>query len=170
MGSKEAGAAVTELYRTWGPSLLRYAAALTRSPALAEDLVQEAFLALYRELAAGVEVANARAWTLRVVRNLAHNDARGQRRLVMFPDVDLPTVPPPGGFDDLRSLLALLTGREQEVLLLRMASLKYGEIGRELGIAPGTVGALLTRGLAKLRQAACHWQPAERLVRRGQSS
>ena len=55
---------------------------------------------------------------------------------------------------DLQRLLAVLTPREEEVVLLRLASLKYREIADELGISPKTVSTLLTRALKKLERAA----------------
>lgn len=145
---------VTELYKAWGPSLLRYAAALSASIPLAEDLVNESFLELHRNLAEGVTIHNPRAWTLTVVRNLLHKHRRGTRRIVEFPNLEKLAAPPVEHLNDLRRLLHQLTEREQQVLLLRMDSLKYHEIAEELQIAPGTVAALLSRALSKLRQSA----------------
>lgn len=146
--------AVTDLYQSWGPSLLRYAAALAASIPLAEDLVNEAFLEYHRNLAIGVDIQNPRAWTLTVVRNLLHKHNRGARRIVPFPNLETIPAPPVEHLNDLRRLLHLLTEREQQVILLRMDSLKYHEIAEELQIAPGTVAAILSKALSKLRQCA----------------
>lgn len=145
---------LAELYQNWGPGLLRYAATLTHSISAAEDLVQEAFLALQHRWTAGEEIANPRGWTIVTVRNLALKRHRGQSRVVAFPRTELAAAPARDDILALRALLAKLTEREQEVLLLRMESLEYKEIALELGIAPGTVSALIARALSKLRQAA----------------
>jgi len=157
--------AVTNLYQSWGPSLLRYAAALTGSIPLAEDLVNEAFLEYHRNLSLGVVIQNPRAWTLTVVRNQLHKHYRGARRIVPFPNLEAIPAPPVEHLNDLRRLLHLLTDREQQVILLRMDSLKYHEIAEELQIAPGTVAAILSKALSKLRQSA----NATREVSRGKA-
>lgn len=157
---------VTELYQSWGPSLLRYAAALSSSIPLAEDLVNEAFLQYHRNLSNGVEIQNPRAWTLTVVRNLLHKHNRGARRIIPFPNLEALPAPPAEHLSELRRLLHLLTEREQQVLLLRMDSLKYHEIAEELQIAPGTVAAILSKALGKLRQSA---NPGAKEVRSGKA-
>ena len=57
------------------------------------------------------------------------------------------------GILDIRSLLSVLTPREEEVLLLRLESLKYREIADQLGISINSVNTLLARALRKLQQA-----------------
>jgi CheY-like chemotaxis protein len=58
-------------------------------------------------------------------------------------------------------LLSILSSREEEVLLLRLQSLKYSEIAGQLGISVKTVGVLLTRALRKLESAAKRSQHGE---------
>jgi len=154
MDESSASARLKDLYRSWGPSVLRYAATLTHSVNTAEDLVHEAFMALQGKWLRGESVENPRAWTIATVRNLAHKERRRQSRLVEFPCDDFAAAPSRDDVLMLGKLLARLTEREQEVLLLRMDSLDYKEIARELGIARGTVSALIARALAKLREAA----------------
>src|SRR6185312_7297835 len=50
--------------------------------------------------------------------------------------------------------LDLLSAREEEVLLLRLQSLKYREIAERLGIGSKSVCTLLARALKKLQIAA----------------
>jgi phosphomannomutase len=87
---------------------------MTGSVTLAEDLVNESFLALYKALAGGEAIRNPRAWTLTVVRNLLHKERRGSRRIVEFPPGDRLTVPPVVDLHDLRRLMEQLTEREGE--------------------------------------------------------
>jgi DNA-directed RNA polymerase specialized sigma24 family protein len=55
-------------------------------------------------------------------------------------------------YDDVAKILSQLSPREQEVMLLRMESLKYREIASELGISINSVATLLARALRKLTQ------------------
>ena len=52
-----------------------------------------------------------------------------------------------------RQALGGLSPRELECLRLRQDGLNYKEIAKVLGIDSGTVGALLARGLKKIRAA-----------------
>jgi len=58
-------------------------------------------------------------------------------------------------FGDVASHLSILSQREEEVLLLRMSSLKYKEIAAQLGVTTNTVSGLLVRAITKLRSAVC---------------
>jgi RNA polymerase sigma factor (sigma-70 family) len=71
---------------------------------------------------------------------------------------DLAEAPAAGAWErieemDFARLLSRLTPREEEVLMLRMESLKYREIARALGISQNTVNSLLARALRKLHEA-----------------
>jgi RNA polymerase sigma factor (sigma-70 family) len=66
------------------------------------------------------------------------------------------------GFGDIRSLLSLLSPREEEVLLLRLEALKYREIAEQLGISMNSVNTLLARALRKLQQATAQTTHQER--------
>jgi RNA polymerase sigma factor (sigma-70 family) len=57
------------------------------------------------------------------------------------------------GLEEIRSLLSVLSPREEEVLLLRLESLKYREIADQLGISITSVDNLLARALRKLQAA-----------------
>lgn len=158
MDRAKTSALVSEVFDTWAPSLVRHARHLTGSRESAEDLIQEAFLALYRELRAGKSIENPRAWTLTVVRYCAAKRLRDQARHgeCLQPNEvfdGLPGGSPPSGDEDMDRYLSILTEREQEVILLRMECLKYREIGEQLGINDKTVATLLARALRKLKAA-----------------
>ena len=78
------------------------------------------------------------AGSWRSIEDLCWNEASEDERLIES--------------DELEHLLRLLTEREREVLLLRLGSLKYREIGEQLGISVKTVHTLLTRALGKIRE------------------
>jgi len=67
---------VTDAFGRHASGLQRFLRSLTRDDALAEDLVQEAFLRLTAEIVAGRQPANSGAWLWRVARNLATSHAR----------------------------------------------------------------------------------------------
>lgn len=176
MNRQEATELLTDLFDTWYPSLLRYAYRLTGNVERAEDVVQEAFLALYRDLARGSRIANAKGWTLIVVRREALRRARHDRREgVRIPLEDAESSPAMSTdpnlerflFGDVARLFSVLSAREEEVLLLRIESLKYREIGELLGISPNSVTTLLSRAIKKLRIAAAEFASPEREVAHG---
>src|SRR3954467_13471842 len=61
-------------------AVFRTARAVVRDSALAEDVTQEVFLRLYRNLHATPGDDLLRAWLLRVTLNVARNTMRGQNR------------------------------------------------------------------------------------------
>lgn len=173
MEAAKAERLVEALFACWGPFLARYVLQMTGSQEAADDAVQEAFLALYRDLRNGKFIRDPRSWTFGAVRNqirkrtetLSH---RSENLLPIemldrfaaeprWPDIaaesrwrDLPTKEG----DNLDSTLSVLTVREREVVLLRMQSLKYREIARQLGNSEKSVATLLARALNKLRKCA----------------
>jgi RNA polymerase sigma-70 factor (ECF subfamily) len=152
---------VGSLYESYYSALVRYAWRATGSVESAEELVQQAFLDLYEALQRERTIVNPMAWTFTAVRNAVR---RGLRQHMQHPVTSaspdlLDTMPAPaqpnagGAADELTRLFHLLSRREEEVLLLRLASLKYEEIAAELGINVKTVSALLSRAMDKMRKA-----------------
>jgi RNA polymerase sigma-70 factor (ECF subfamily) len=132
MNEAEARSLVSSLYESWYPAAVRYALRLTGRLDVAEDTVQECFLTLYKDLRAGRAIGNPKAWVLSVI--------RVQIRVRMESG-------------ELRALMSTLTVREQEVLFLRLAEMKYREIAARLKISSSSVNTLLARALRKLQQA-----------------
>lgn len=131
----------------------------------AEDLCQEAYLRLYQQLSAGHGIQNPKAWLFQVLRNDLLRQIRARRmETTLHRDADeaelsdpWPT-PMPGAaeerIEEIDEMLALLTPREQEVMTLRMASLKYREIAEQLNVSIGSVNQLISRAVRKLQRAA----------------
>src|SRR5215510_14867644 len=67
------------LYRSYAGAVGRWALRLTRSPADAEDIVQEVFLVAHRRLG-GETLANPGPWLFQVTRNVARHLWRERRR------------------------------------------------------------------------------------------
>lgn len=153
MTRSEACRELESLYPAWHAALAGYARRALGCPSTAEDLVQEVFLRLYTELRTGKAIGNAKGWTLCVLRHEIGRCLRQRRRELAFGE---PIGPPPAASPEpeegLERLLGSLTQREEEVVLLRLASLKYREIAERLEISVSSVNTLLTRAIAKLQR------------------
>jgi len=164
MNQQGATRTVNELFESWAPFLLRYAVRMTRSFDAADDIVQEAFLALYRDLREGKRIDCPKAWTLGAVRNQVRKHARYKRRqaedLEPSEALDLIAAPPSwpdvaADCDDGAPLgLSVFGVSLEKKLLLRLQSFKYREIAAKLGIGSKSVCTLLTRAVKKLRIAS----------------
>jgi len=137
--------------------MVRFASRLTGNVEIAEEIVQESFLDLYRLLLEGGEVRHHRAWVMRVIRrrvwrlfNIDPDEQLTHERLDLLGTAE-PSDAPQLQHTELSELLAALTPRETEVVLLRAAGLSYCEIGNQLKLATGAVGTLLSRALRKMQ-------------------
>jgi RNA polymerase sigma factor (sigma-70 family) len=120
-------------------------------------------MAFYRALREGLTVKSPRAWLLAVLRNQISKLERAHRRhgeqlephdvMDSFPSEPLGLPEYTADEIQLGDYVAALSKREEEVLMLRLSSLKYREIGEELGITTRAVSTLLARALAKLQTA-----------------
>ena len=162
MDEQRATQIVTELYESAYSGFVRFAARSV-GIAAAEDIVQESMMRLYQSLREGRVVENPRAWVICVARREVIRSLE-ERNKVRAAGAGLELVPSrdafaPGhgapfhGDADLSQILSVLSNREEEVIALRMNSMKYREIGAELGIGIKAVGTLLARALRKLQDA-----------------
>jgi RNA polymerase sigma factor (sigma-70 family) len=128
---------------------VRLAHLLTRSEAIAEEVVQEAFLQMYRR---NNLPDNPEGYLRTTVANLSRNHTRRIRieqrwalqDRVVFDDPEI---------DETWSALCRLPFRQRAVIALRFyEDLSESEIARVLGCRPGTVKSSLHRGLSKLRE------------------
>jgi RNA polymerase sigma-70 factor (sigma-E family) len=153
--------ALIDLYRAQRLPLLRLAVLLTDDRATAEDVVQDAFVALQRRWQAVDPAAAAgylRTSVLNGVRTLHRRRVVARRHLHAARTEDVPPA-------DLALLLTeeqrevvaalgTLPRRQREVLVLRYWSeLSEAEIAEVLGVARGTVKSSASRGLASLQKA-----------------
>jgi RNA polymerase sigma-70 factor, ECF subfamily len=164
----EASKLLTECFDSWYSTLVRYAHGVTGDLTVAEDLVQEVFLRFYRGLRQGTEIEKPRAWMFCVLRHdlSKHLRAKGRETSISRSELEEVAVRQTDNspLDDsagISQLFDVLTTREQEVLVLRLASLKYREIASRLEISGSAVNAMLARAVKKLRKAAKerNWNP-----------
>jgi RNA polymerase sigma factor (sigma-70 family) len=163
MTEEEATRVVVSLYESWYAIVLRYASRVAYSADIAEDIVQEAFMQLYRDLLNGKQIRNLRAWTFCVVRRQAsrrwdhfRRDTDRHDPLEVLDHLNAGRVAPSeveSEADRVQKFFRVLTRREEETILLRMAGLKYRAIAKELGITVSSVNSLLIRALRKLKTA-----------------
>jgi RNA polymerase sigma-70 factor (ECF subfamily) len=132
---------------------------------LASDLMQEAFLRLWKQYQAGEVILNPRAWLLRVARNLAEDHAKSAfRRNGTHPPATMNGVrskePLPDDlmereetFARLRKEMEQLSGPDREILTLRYA-LDYhaNEIADILGVNVTAVHMRLSRARQRLAE------------------
>ena len=163
-------ALVADAYVTHGPALVRYLRSLTRDEAAAEDLVQEAFLRLAREVASGRTPDCVSAWLFRVGRNLA--TSRGRRATVAARYAG--ALPVPAGVEApdalairdeqaraVRAAMASLPDDHREALLLAAEGYRGPEIAARLQRTPLATRALLcrVRGHVRVQLIAAGFEP-----------
>ena len=73
-----------ELVQSWGGIMLRVAVAHVGNRALAEEIVQDAWLTVLRTLDRFERRSSLRTWVIGIVVNLARSRARAERRSVPF--------------------------------------------------------------------------------------
>ena len=151
-----------ELFAALESPLLSYALRLSRDRAVAEDIVQEAFMRLHAQFA---EVREPRRWLYRSVHNLALNHRRQAGKIVPL-DVSYdkpsnallePADPQPlpdeqiirlEGVGLVRLSLLALDERSREIVRLKFhEDLSYKEISVRTGLTVGHVGYLLHHAL-----------------------
>jgi RNA polymerase sigma-70 factor (ECF subfamily) len=132
---------------------------------LAQDIMQEAFLRLWKQWQDGEEILNARAWLLRVARNLAEDHAKSAfRRNGTHPPATmngvkahdlqpLENLEKEETFGQLREMLNELAPPDREILTLRYA-LDYNanEIADILRINATAVHMRLSRARQRLAE------------------
>lgn len=141
------------------PRLRRFARAMVRDSALADDLVQECLERSLSRLHLWQPGTNLRAWLFTILRNLHIN---GIRRQQTFVDIDGEAQAGLGGthgaqivrleLRDLRRALDRLPAEQREVvLLIGLEGISYAEAADILQVSIGTVKSRLSRGRRALR-------------------
>jgi RNA polymerase sigma-70 factor (ECF subfamily) len=142
------------------PSLRRYARALVRDVAGADDLVQECLTRALSKLDLWCEGTNLRAWLLTILHNQYVNHVRRSIRIGTPSEFDeaSPWLSQPANQEkslelrDLDRVLGQLPVDQRAVILLvGLEGMPYAEVGAMLGIPIGTVRSRLSRGRLALR-------------------
>src|SRR5690242_16427184 len=143
------------------PRLRRYARALTRDPARADDLVQSCLVRAIAKEHLWEPGTDLRAWLFTILHNQNVNEVRRSVRegvAVAVEDVApvLTAAPRAGACLQLRDLeraIRLLPEEQRQVILLvGLEGMRYEEVAAVLDIPIGTVRSRLSRGREMLRR------------------
>jgi len=158
---------VMELFDDFRNPLLRYSLSLGLSIHDAEEVIQEAFLALFRHLHLDRSRKNLRGWLFRVTHNLALKQRLANQTSLRRMGGDVSAAeqrqdPAPDPEEQLsasqrrnrlQAVVQALPDNDQHCLRLRAEGLRYREIATVLGMSLGAVSVSLTRSLARLVRA-----------------
>ena len=174
VGDQEAFGRLVERHSPW---LLRRIGRMVRDEHLAQDILQQVWLDLYRSLSTLRSAGTLSAWLARVAYNRSVDELRRKRwptlsELAMGEDEAGPSVvllldPTPlpeeliewqERHQSLLAAIGTLPSRMRAVVLLRLeAQLSYGEIEQVLGIPVSTAKTLFFRAKRRL----CAWYQPE---------
>lgn len=166
-----AAAAFDALFRRWYAPLVGVANRLVRDPGVAEELVQDVLLELWRRRTSLDTGDEPGPYLIRAVRNRALNRLRHERvttRAAPLLAVDERSAAPSPAAATIEGELgaainaavaALPPGCRRIFLLSRAQGLRYAEIASTLGISPKTVEAQMGRALRLLRARLGPWLP-----------
>ena len=158
------------MFRLHYPPLVGLAEGMLRSRAVAEEVVQDVMLELWRRREALAVEESLRAYLFRATRNRALNhlrhdrvERRGEPHLV-GEVADQPAAPSVLVEEEievaLRAAVSELPDRCREVFeLSRVHGLRYAEIASALGISVKTVEAQMGKALRILRDRLAPWLP-----------
>jgi RNA polymerase sigma-70 factor (sigma-E family) len=143
-----APATFDDLFAARYQPMVRLATLLVGNEAVAEELVQDAFVRVHHKWAT---VDHPAAYLRTAVVNACRNNRRRARLERAQARADAPAVAPPQ--EPLLDALATLNERQRVAIVLRYyEDLSEADIADALGCRPGTVKSLLSRGLTQLRE------------------
>jgi RNA polymerase sigma-70 factor (ECF subfamily) len=158
---------VVELFAELRHPLLRYVSTFRLSPHDGEEIVQEAFLALFEHLRRGKSRSNLHGWLFRVCHNLALKQVQRVRSFISSFDLNLDG--PLANVDTslnpeqlvverqrrnkLQAVLRALPEQDRYCVCLRAEGLRYRDIAEILGISLAAVSLSLARSLARFERA-----------------
>src|SRR6202171_5296892 len=161
---KAGGVFVADIYRNIEaeiPRLRRYARALARDVAAADDLVQDCLARALGKIHLWQEGTDLRAWLFTILHNQYVNQVRRSVRegaAVGLSETEplLTRAPHQGNRLELRDLERAITKLPEEqrsvILLVGLEGMRYEEVAEILDVPVGTVRSRLSRGREALRR------------------
>ena len=149
-----------EFYRALETPLYNFALRWVFHPALAEDIVHDAFIRVWSRRDE-VDLTTLKSLLYKSVQNLALNEIRNRRVRDAIPILNwlLPVKTPEGLLLEDEELNALRAGLEklppnlrEALLLTEYSDMSHAEIARTLEIAEGTGGSRRNRALQLLKE------------------
>jgi RNA polymerase sigma-70 factor (ECF subfamily) len=168
-------AAFASLVATYQTRLLRLAATVVGSRSVAEEVVQDTWLAVVRGVDRFEGRSSLKTWLFRILLNRARSTAGREHRTALLPEGDLddrfdatgawatPPVPWSDQVDDrlvaerlahrVREVLPMLPEGQRQVLVLRdIEGLSAAEVSELLGVSDGNQRVLLHRARSRVRE------------------
>ena len=160
------------LFERWAGRVLRFVERMVREPGVAEELVQETFLRVWRARERYAPEARFSTWLFTIAGNAARNELRRPFRGAAHDSLDeeregaklelAADDPPTDEVVDARrtghgleAALAALPGRQREALWLRaVEGLSYAEVAQALETSEKSVKALIHRARVALAREA----------------
>jgi RNA polymerase sigma-70 factor (ECF subfamily) len=161
-------AEVVALFDLLREPLLRYLLGFSLPEPDGEEIVQEAFLALFRHLRQGRSRENLRGWLFRVAHNLALKRIGRSRRdlqtCAQWIEAEEHKIPDPSPDPEaaasrqqirrrVEAVVRALPEQDRRCLALRAEGLRYREIAGVLDMSLGAVAMSLERSLARIARA-----------------
>jgi len=159
--------ALREVMNTYGGIVYALAKRVVADPTMAEEVAQDAFLALWRRPGAyDAERGSLQAFLLGVTRNKAidlvrHEESLRKAKDALITEAEAASGTPStpelaagmGEREELKTALSSISKVQREaVVLAYFGGRTYREVARELDIPEGTAKTRLRDGLSKLRQ------------------
>ena len=161
--------AFTDLYRLTAPHLYGVAVRILREPAVAEDMLQEAFVSVWHHAGSyNATKAKPQTWLTSIVRNRCLDQLRRREpdTVTMTRDEDESEMEFPGaGLSPVELLLSgaeahsvrecvdgLEGGQKQAIALAFFQGLSHAELAEHLRQPLGTVKSWVRRGLERLKK------------------
>src|SRR5256886_1350760 len=151
--------AFERLYKRHVGDVYRYALAVLRNPADAEDVTQTTFMNAYRAYAGGERPRQAQNWLIAIAHNVCRQRFRQSQRRpqeVVFDETVgewLEDEEQGPSADDLRRALSYLAFNQRAALVMReLEGRSYTEIAEILGLTVAAVETLIFRARRALRE------------------
>ena len=165
-------AAFDAIFKTWYGPLVGTAERMLRDRAVAEELVQDVMLELWRRRESLAADGSAQAYLFQATRNRVLNHLRHlkieqrsepevQSEVASTPHADAEAVHEELDVAVQRAVQALPDRCREVFELSRVHGLKCAEIAKTLGISVKTVEAQMGKALRTLRERLAHWLPNE---------
>ena len=158
--AKEDKAALGELYERTKAAIYGFALSMSHSPADAEDVLQDTYIAVYSAAANYVSRGKPMAWLMTIAKNLAKMRLRAVKKPLDLAEEDwgrdLTSVPDVSADERmlLQVAMKVLSDEQQQIVMLHaVAGMKHREIARLLDMPTATVLSKYSRAIKKLRIA-----------------
>ncbi len=155
--AKGSDEAFRQLYDRFADRVYRYAYTILRAKHLAEEVVQETMIGVWKGAARFAGRSKASTWIFGIARNQAYSLVRKEIRTERVPDISLVVPDPAPGIhreERVAHALERLSDDHREVVFLTFyEGLSYGEISSILGIPTGTVKSRMFHAKRQLGEA-----------------